>query len=891
MDECGVCNGEGAVFECGCSDIADGFCDCDGSVLDCSGECGGSAVVDECGVCNGEGYSLCLDGSEVCDLSDCPDSIAILYNTDSDIAGFQFDVDGVDVLGAYGGASEDVGFTVSTSEFAVIGFSLTGTVVPPGVGILTNLLVNGNFDNACLSDLIVSDSLGQAYSATVLDCTTIVVDEIETCADPDACNTGQDGTCEYTEENFDCDGNCLLEFDCNGICGGGAIVDACGECGGAIEDESFCPMPGFMLSFGDYDLDNQSVDIVLNNESFVSGFQFQISGLEISGIESLSLANYDFSVYNSESTIIGFSLSGDSIVPSNSSVIRIFFENDFSSQFCINNPILSGPEGESLDVSVGDCLNIAGCTDESACNYGDYEYSCENCCNYGEQYWLDTDGDGLGYAPDEVLFCEDPGSPWVQNHGDEYPNCASNYVDECGDCDGDNSACSGCLDESAFNYHCLNGSWPTSATFGCDDDVVVADDSCLYPPDGFEFNQSTKQAFYKFTDSSFGGEPLAFMGSWIGAFKDDVCVGSWPWVGEFTTVPVMGDDGEDYSEGYLLDGEYPEFYVYDIEMNTSFAANLSNNYEWSDLAIYHVDLISVEEDCEGVIGGNQVYDECGICGGDGFLDNCLGTDSCDEMDCFGVCGGTDSCDVSDSNNWSDYGFFIGDVNADFQTNVTDITNQIGFIVGAHSPNEYQLWAADFNEDLNVNVVDVVNLSMHIVGLAARPSVYSEAYIQNNSLNIEGLVAGIQLNGGNLISDISDEDIIVSGNNKTIIYNLSGEIVTKEFEFDIMPEDIMVSDSNGDLLNISVISSFGLNDAYPNPFNPSTSINFSIDVDSYVSIKVYNMQGREIDSIASSYFKQGNHTLKWNADKFSSGVYIVKMISGNLVDSKKIMLVK
>ena len=44
-------------------------------------------------------------------------------------------------------------------------------------------------------------------------------------------------------------------------------------------------------------------------------------------------------------------------------------------------------------------------------------------------------------------------------------------------------------------------------------------------------------------------------------------------------------------------------------------------------------------------------------------------------------------------------------------------------------------------------------------------------------------------------------------------------------------------------------------------------------------------------IINSYLKHGNHTVKWNADKFSSGVYIIKMISGNLVDSKKIMLVK
>ena len=44
-DECDVCNGDG---------IADGACDCDGNVEDCAGDCGGDAVVDECGVCNGE---------------------------------------------------------------------------------------------------------------------------------------------------------------------------------------------------------------------------------------------------------------------------------------------------------------------------------------------------------------------------------------------------------------------------------------------------------------------------------------------------------------------------------------------------------------------------------------------------------------------------------------------------------------------------------------------------------------------------------------------------------------------------------------------------------------------------------------------------------------------
>ena len=87
----------------------------------------------------------CWDGSQVCDLADCPDQpggdVAVYYNTDSAIAGFQFNVNGVDVTGASGGAAEAAGFTVSTSSSVVIGFSLTGSTIPAGEGVLTNLSV------------------------------------------------------------------------------------------------------------------------------------------------------------------------------------------------------------------------------------------------------------------------------------------------------------------------------------------------------------------------------------------------------------------------------------------------------------------------------------------------------------------------------------------------------------------------------------------------------------------------------------------------------------------------------------------------------------------------------------------------------------------------------
>ena len=61
------------------------------------------------------------------------------YDSDTDIAGFQFDVEGVTILSASGGAAEAAGFMVSTSATTVIGFSLTGATIPVGEGVLVML--------------------------------------------------------------------------------------------------------------------------------------------------------------------------------------------------------------------------------------------------------------------------------------------------------------------------------------------------------------------------------------------------------------------------------------------------------------------------------------------------------------------------------------------------------------------------------------------------------------------------------------------------------------------------------------------------------------------------------------------------------------------------------
>ena len=55
------------------------------------------------------------------------------------------------------------------------------------------------------------------------------------CDEEEACNTNGEGSCEYAEENFDCDGNCNVEIDCAGVCGGVSEVDCTGVCGGVYE--------------------------------------------------------------------------------------------------------------------------------------------------------------------------------------------------------------------------------------------------------------------------------------------------------------------------------------------------------------------------------------------------------------------------------------------------------------------------------------------------------------------------------------------------------------------------------------------------------------------------------------------------------------------------------
>jgi Secretion system C-terminal sorting domain len=90
---------------------------------------------------------------------------------------------------------------------------------------------------------------------------------------------------------------------------------------------------------------------------------------------------------------------------------------------------------------------------------------------------------------------------------------------------------------------------------------------------------------------------------------------------------------------------------------------------------------------------------------------------------------------------------------------------------------------------------------------------------------------------------------------------------------------------------SVPSSFSLFQNYPNPFNPTTVINYQLSVNSEVTLKVYDVLGRLVNTLIEERQTVGVHSVTFNASSLSSGVYFYRLIAGSSVESKKMILIK
>ena len=101
-------------------------------------------------------------------------TLNIDIESEVDIAGYQFNIDGVEVIDAFGGLSEQYGFSNNIGENMILGFSFTADVIPAGEGVMVTLQFNGNhLDEVCFTDLVLSNAEGEAIFAEVGGCVVL----------------------------------------------------------------------------------------------------------------------------------------------------------------------------------------------------------------------------------------------------------------------------------------------------------------------------------------------------------------------------------------------------------------------------------------------------------------------------------------------------------------------------------------------------------------------------------------------------------------------------------------------------------------------------------------------------------------------------------------------
>jgi hypothetical protein len=90
---------------------------------------------------------------------------------------------------------------------------------------------------------------------------------------------------------------------------------------------------------------------------------------------------------------------------------------------------------------------------------------------------------------------------------------------------------------------------------------------------------------------------------------------------------------------------------------------------------------------------------------------------------------------------------------------------------------------------------------------------------------------------------------------------------------------------------NVIKDFRLFQNYPNPFNPSTIIKFHIPYEGIVTIKIYDVLGRELVHLLSKQLPQGENTIIWNAENYPSGIYFCKVQYSSMIKTMKLLLIR
>ena len=164
-----------------------------------------------------------------------------------------------------------------------------------------------------------------------------------------------------------------------------------------------------------------------------------------------------------------------------------------------------------------------------------------------------------------------------------------------------------------------------------------------------------------------------------------------------------------------------------------------------------------------------------------------------------------------------------------------------------------------------------------MGLPYYPSVQCFAFRDTNifaGTEFNGIYSGLPAYGIDVYSFLASATNLFAGTNLGVYSRPLSEFTTAvKIDREKLPE------------------SFSLSQNYPNPFNPLTTISFDIPSRSFVSLKIFDILGREVSTIVSEELPAGSYSRQWNAANMASGVYFYRVHAGTYLETKRLLLLK
>ena len=692
----------------------------------------------------------------------------------------------------------------------------------------------------------------------------------------------------FTEE--DCTGECGdAVLDCSGVCDGDAYEDECGTCD---SDPSNDCITCDASNWQDFYPDMQGCNFDGSN---LAGLDFTgtdlseatFGGAYLGGGVNFSYSNLEYAsfwgAYAAEAIFVGANIEGTNF--NGAYMLDALMCETTGTPINLPGNVIT--ESDCAGVCGGDateeeCGGILGCTDETANNYNQDATEDDGSCSYSNTITI-TDIDGNSYETIQI--------------GDQL-----------------------WMAENLKTTHYKNG------------------DEILTELTNSEWISTDEGAYSIYNNDPENFEIYGNLYNWYAAVDDrGVCPEGWhlPSDDEYKTLELnlgmveseLSDIGyRGTNEGSKFAGDANLWHNGNLDQNNSFGEsgfnllpsgfrNYNNgNYEhkekygfvWTSTEIintnyaYHRDLYF---NYTGISRWTYVRTN-------GLSIRCLADE--------GTTGNTtvEGCTDENAQNYNpmantDDGScqcFPGDVTGDANVDVLDIVMMVDYILdwfdGSIDESPLEVGCGDINDDGEVNISDIVFiihtiLNPEILG-RGEDATFAELVVNNNILKLQtdGYIGGIQLR----ITHDEKMEFILSNNT---MLSESRTLTDETLMIILEPKDEILFTTNGEPftikevkvlnsqeeINVSVVNSFILHNAYPNPFNPVTTLSFELIQTENVSLKIYDVQGKEVANLLNANLSSGNHEVQWNAKEYSSGIYIARLQAGSDISTQKLMLLK